>query len=451
MDRGGQSYFSHRDDLYNVVGLVDAATGQVVERYTYDDYGTPTVWVEDGENPGAWVEHTTANGAPASAIGNPFLFTGRRWDPQLQLYDYRTRYYDPALGRFLRIDTIGLYGDPNNLGNPYAYLGNNPWSGVDPWGQWGWDDDWVETSVSILTGGLVGEGGSAAAHSFWVESGGEQLRGMASGAAALFDKEARSQFHDDNAQRFYERIMMHHTEGEDIEDAISSATGLGVLTSDFVGTTQIMEAYDALDYSTGDSLEGVERTQRGLIGVSQMAAAGAIVGGAASATNSAASRLVGNTTNTTIARGAGLATTRIGPGFGARAATRMRVAGNLAASRAGNASSGFSNWAAEEAVSPTAHPTCRPGPYAGESIAARSASQTFTAAERAAVNRIGAKTGCHTCGRMTPGTRSGNWVPDHQPVSALNHGNATQRLYPQCIKCSRAQGGQIRAALRKTK
>ena len=124
-----------QDDLYNVVGLVDAATGQVVERYTYDDYGLPTVWVEDGENPGAWIEHTTANGAPASAIGNPFLFTGRRWDPQLQLYDYRTRYYDPALGRFLRIDTIGLYGDPNNLGNSYTYVGNNPWSGTDPWGR----------------------------------------------------------------------------------------------------------------------------------------------------------------------------------------------------------------------------------------------------------------------------------------------------------------------------
>ena len=129
------TWYYLQDDLYNVVGLVDAATGQVVERYTYDDYGTPTVWVEDGENPGTWVENTTANGAPASAIGNPFLFTGRRWDPQLQLYDYRTRYYDPALGRFLRIDTIGLYGDPANLGNPYTYVGNNPWSGTDPWGE----------------------------------------------------------------------------------------------------------------------------------------------------------------------------------------------------------------------------------------------------------------------------------------------------------------------------
>jgi RHS repeat-associated protein len=72
---------------------------------------------------------------PVSSVGNPFMFTGRRWDEVLALYDYRTRYYNPYLGRFLRIDTIGLWGDANNLGNPYAYVGNNPWSRLDPWGE----------------------------------------------------------------------------------------------------------------------------------------------------------------------------------------------------------------------------------------------------------------------------------------------------------------------------
>ncbi len=36
------------------------------------------------------------------------------------------------------------------------------------------------------------------------------------------------------------------------------------------------------------------------------------------------------------------------------------------------------------------------GKYAGESIAARSSARDFTAAERALINAIGAKTGCHT-------------------------------------------------------
>jgi hypothetical protein len=80
------------------------------------------------------------------------------------------------------------------------------------------------------------------------------------------------------------------------------------------------------------------------------------------------------------------------------------------------------------------------GPYAGESIPARSAARNFTVAERAKIDRIGAKTGCHTCGTKNPGTMYGNFVPDHQTPSALNWEAAPQRLYPQCLSCSNAQG-----------
>ncbi len=117
------TYYYLQDDLYNVVGLADAS-GNVVERYAYSDYGAPTIYNGDG----------TAT-RTESLYFNPFLFQGRRWDEFLKLYDYRTRYYDPAIGRFLRIDTIGLWGDANNLGNPYAFVGNNPWSNLDPYGE----------------------------------------------------------------------------------------------------------------------------------------------------------------------------------------------------------------------------------------------------------------------------------------------------------------------------
>jgi RHS repeat-associated protein len=80
------------------------------------------------------------------------------------------------------------------------------------------------------------------------------------------------------------------------------------------------------------------------------------------------------------------------------------------------------------------------GPHAGASIEARSSSRTFTAAERGAINKIGGETGCHTCGATTAGTKSGNFVPDHQPVSSLNKTNAPQRLYPHCLTCSKQQG-----------
>jgi RHS repeat-associated protein len=83
------------------------------------------------------------------------------------------------------------------------------------------------------------------------------------------------------------------------------------------------------------------------------------------------------------------------------------------------------------------------GEHAGESIAARSAARDFTAAERSEINRIGSETGCHTCGTKNPGTKSANFVPDHQPPSSLNAARGPQRLYPHCVNCARRQGGEV--------
>ena len=122
MRRGGQNYFYHADDLQNVLKVTDAA-GQVVEQYAYGDYGAPEV--RDGA--GAL--------RAQSAIGNPYLFTGREYDPESGLYYYRTRHLDPRAGRFVSRDSIGAWGDPLNLGNAQTYVGNNPWTLTDPMGQ----------------------------------------------------------------------------------------------------------------------------------------------------------------------------------------------------------------------------------------------------------------------------------------------------------------------------
>jgi hypothetical protein len=44
------------------------------------------------------------------------------------------RMYDPKAGRFVTRDTIGTWGDPDNVGNPYTYVSNNPWTWTDPYG-----------------------------------------------------------------------------------------------------------------------------------------------------------------------------------------------------------------------------------------------------------------------------------------------------------------------------
>jgi len=63
-------------------------------------------------------------------------FTGQRWEASLGLYDYRARFYDPALGRFLQPDPlVPEPGNPQAL-NRYAYVNNNPLKYTDPSGHW---------------------------------------------------------------------------------------------------------------------------------------------------------------------------------------------------------------------------------------------------------------------------------------------------------------------------
>jgi len=58
-------------------------------------------------------------------------FTGQRWEASLGLYDYRARFYDPALGRFLQPDPlVPEPGNPQAL-NRYAYVYHNPLRYID--------------------------------------------------------------------------------------------------------------------------------------------------------------------------------------------------------------------------------------------------------------------------------------------------------------------------------
>ncbi len=112
--RGGAAEYYHPDGQGSVRQLSDAA-GDVTDRYTYGAFGG--LLARDGTS------------------DNPFLYLGEQWDPSLEQYYLRARYYDPGIGRFLTADPVqGVSSEPRSL-HRYVYGWNDPVNRVDPSGE----------------------------------------------------------------------------------------------------------------------------------------------------------------------------------------------------------------------------------------------------------------------------------------------------------------------------
>ncbi|MEM7049914.1 MAG: RHS repeat-associated core domain-containing protein, partial [Acidobacteriota bacterium] len=110
--KGGVTYRILSDLRGSVRLVVDAATGAIVQRLDFDEYGR----VLQDTNPGF----------------QPFGYAGGLWDPQTGLVRFGARDYDPEIGRWTAKDPIGFAGGDTNL---YAYVANDPINLIDPSGE----------------------------------------------------------------------------------------------------------------------------------------------------------------------------------------------------------------------------------------------------------------------------------------------------------------------------
>jgi RHS repeat-associated protein len=119
-----ESFYGY-DGGGNVRNLTDSA-GAVTDTYAYDAFGN------------SW---TVAGGVP-----NEMLYAGEQWDPDLNLYYLRARYYNPFTDRFLSRDPgEGTLTIPATL-HKYVYADGDPVNGFDPTG---WADE--ETYPIIIS------------------------------------------------------------------------------------------------------------------------------------------------------------------------------------------------------------------------------------------------------------------------------------------------------------
>jgi len=106
----GSTYRIISDQIGSTRLVVNVGDGTVVQRTDYDEFGNVVL------------SNITSGWEPL-----PFGFAGGLYDRDTGLIRFGSRDYDPAVGRWLAKDPIGLEGGVNL----YTYVHNNPVNRVD--------------------------------------------------------------------------------------------------------------------------------------------------------------------------------------------------------------------------------------------------------------------------------------------------------------------------------
>ena len=324
-------------------------------------------------------------------------FGGKEYQDELNLawYDVSARNYDPAIGRWFVIDALA--DAPEQIfRSPYQYAWNNPVYYNDP------DGNCPGCDLGILFGSFMGQ--TRDPNDGYAYGAGAMM-GAANGAVGLFNT---------------------------LSNPVATLNALGALGNPYGGYYEKYSFYRGVksDVTAVVSGNGFERGE--VIGRAGFdTGIGAAIGGPMSA---AASRVLSGVTKVTRV------TSKLDGGL-------PEVPDGL--STINSADDIFTQIETEALrVHPNVNSTTlKPGPYADKSIPGTN-SRNFSKSQREAINEIGNDTGCHTCGTTDAGTKSGNFILDHQPGISLAP-QASKRLFPHCTNCSSSQGGTMGGLIRK--
>ncbi len=122
----GNDYFYLVNAQGDVMGIMDTSGNLVVE-YQYDVWGALFLM----------------SGSLAETLGkkNPLRYRGYIYDEETKLYYLVSRYYSPAMKRFISPDSYSVSSASLTSANMFAYCDNNPISRLDPNGNT-WDEAW---------------------------------------------------------------------------------------------------------------------------------------------------------------------------------------------------------------------------------------------------------------------------------------------------------------------
>ena len=120
LTQNNKVYFYHNDHL-GTPKKITLKSGKVVWKAKYSSFGKADIVISD--------------------IENNLRFPGQYYDDETGYHYNWHRYYDPDIGRYLRVDPIGFDGGVNL----YGYVLNNPVNFIDPTGEF-----------AHIVGGFVG-------------------------------------------------------------------------------------------------------------------------------------------------------------------------------------------------------------------------------------------------------------------------------------------------------